>query len=100
MLKPADELAAKIERKILSKIFVFLTIATVVCLTVGIGIGLLISSNKTSANEPNNLNVPESMSISFSEVAKKVEPAVVNIDTKSKVPDEVLKKIKSLESSL
>lgn len=91
MLKPADELAAKIERKVLHKIFAFLTITTVICLSVGIGIGLLISGSKTSANEPNNLNVPESMSISFSEVAKKVEPAVVNIDTKSKVPEESLK---------
>lgn len=88
MLKPTDELTQKIERKILGKMFVFLTVTTVICLTVGIGIGLLISGGKTSANEPNNLNVPESMSNSFSEVAKRVEPAVVNIDTKSKVPEE------------
>lgn len=90
MLKPTDELAANIEQKVLRKIFVYLTVTTVVCLTIGISIGLLIS-NKTSANEPKVLNAPESMSISFAEVAKRVEPAVVNIDTKSKVPDETSK---------
>jgi len=34
---------------------------------------------------------PEKLSISFAEVAKSVEPAVVNIDTKGKVPDVTLK---------
>lgn len=91
MLKPTDELAAKIERNLMRKIFVYFSVTTVICLTVGIGIGFLISGTKTSANEPNNFNAPESMSISFAEVAKKVEPAVVNIDTKSKVPEEGLK---------
>jgi serine protease Do len=91
MLKPTDELAAKIERKLMRKIFVFLSVTIIFCLSFGIGIGFLLSGNKTSANEPTNLNVPESMSISFAEVAKRVEPAVVNIDTKSKVPDEALK---------
>ncbi|MEK7724263.1 MAG: trypsin-like peptidase domain-containing protein, partial [Acidobacteriota bacterium] len=91
MLKPADELAAKIERKVLRKIFVYLSVTTVFCLSIGIGIGFLISGTKTSANEPTILNAPESMSISFAEVAKRVEPAVVNIDTKSKVPEEGLK---------
>ena len=30
---------------------------------------------------------PEKLSISFAEIVKAIEPAVVNIDTKSKVPD-------------
>lgn len=91
MLKPADELAAKIEKNILRKTFVFITMTTAICLAIGIGIGFLISGNRAKANEPIIANVPDSMSTSFVEVAKRVEPAVVNIDTKSKVPEVALK---------
>lgn len=92
MLRSSDELVNKIEQKILRKISVILGITTVICLSVGIAIGFLISGSKTSANEPKNFNAPEAMSMSFAEVAKRVEPAVVNIDTKSKVPDQITSK--------
>lgn len=91
MLKPTDELAAKIEKSVLRKTFFFFTVMTVLCLSIGVGIGLLISGTRTKANEPNNLNVPNLMSSSFAEIAQKVEPAVVNIDTKSKVPEPTVK---------
>src|SRR5687767_1422765 len=86
MLKPAGELSSKIEQKILRKVFVLLSVFTVFTVAVGIGIGFLISERRASAGEPSNLNTTEAMSSSFAEVAKQVEPAVVNIDTKGIVP--------------
>ena len=48
-----------------------------------------------SAQTPSSANAkaitPEMLSASFAEVATRVEPAVVNIDTKGKVPDAVAK---------
>jgi serine protease Do len=90
MLKPADELAAKIEQNILRKTFFFMTALAVLFLGLGVGIGIIVSGTRTQANEP-ALNVPASMSTSFVDVAQKVEPAVVNIDTKSKVPEPAYK---------
>lgn len=90
MLKSVDELTAKVEQNILRKTFFFLTIITGFCLCIGIGIGFLIFGNTTKANEPNTA-VPDSMSSSFAEVAQRVEPAVVNIDTKSKIPEPTVK---------
>lgn len=90
MLKSVDELTAKVEQNVLRKTFFFLTIITGFCLFIGIGIGFLIFGNPTSANEPNTA-VLDSMSSSFAEVAQRVEPAVVNIDTKSKIPEPAVK---------
>ncbi len=42
---------------------------------------------------------PEQLSASFAEVARRVEPAVVNIDTKGKVPDLTLKNDKPDENT-
>lgn len=42
---------------------------------------------------------PEQLSASFAEVARRVEPAVVNIDTKGKVPELTLKNDKSDEET-
>jgi serine protease Do len=88
MSKSADEFASKIEQNVLRKIFVLFSVITVFCLGVGIGVGFLFFGTKTTAETPENIRAtPESLSASFAEVAKQVEPAVVNIDTKSKVPD-------------
>jgi serine protease Do len=91
MSKPADELAVRIEQNVLRKVFVVFSIVSVFCLMIGIGVGLLLSETRTKANEPINSNVPEALSSSFAEVAKQVEPAVVNIDTKGKVPEVQMK---------
>ncbi len=42
---------------------------------------------------------PEKLSASFAEVSRRVEPAVVNIDTKGKVPEVTLKGEKPSEQS-
>ncbi len=91
MQKPVDDLVAKIEQRVMRKTFALMAVATVVFLSLGITIGILISGSKTNANEPIGGNVPDSMSSSFAEIATRVEPAVVNIDTKSKIPEITLK---------
>jgi serine protease Do len=89
MLKPAEELSSGLERRILRKVFVLLSVFTAFALIVGIGIGVAISERRASAGEESNLRVPEAMSGSFSDVARLVEPAVVNIDTKGNLPPEI-----------
>lgn len=87
MLKSTEELTAKLEQKVLRKVFVLFALLTVFGLFGGIGIGVLISERRATANEPLNAKTAESISASFSDVARRVEPAVVNIDTKGKVPE-------------
>lgn len=87
MSKSAEKLSSQIEQNVLRKVFILLSILTVFAIGIGIGVGFLISERKAIAGNDPNLKTPEAMSISFSEVAKQVEPAVVNIDTKGKVPD-------------
>lgn len=92
MLKPAEEFSSRIEQKILRKVFILLSIFTVFALVMGIGIGLSISERRASAGEPPpNLNAVESISSSFADIARQVEPAVVNIDTKGIVQELGLK---------
>jgi serine protease Do len=59
---------------------------------VGIVLGFLAGGRFITAETPENLRfAPETLSASFAEVSKRVEPAVVNIDTKGKVPEVTLK---------
>ena len=66
----------------------FLYLAIFVSLAFGV-------NNLSAQNSPAIINTkaitPEMLSASFADVAKRVEPAVVNIDTKGKVPDAVSK---------
>jgi serine protease Do len=91
MLKTTEEVSAKLERRVLRKVYVLFAILTVFGLFAGIGIGVAVSERRATANESPNAKTAESISASFSDVAKRVEPAVVNIDTKGKVPDIQLK---------
>jgi serine protease Do len=61
----------------------YLTILTFACLA--LNINLFAQTNAETLR--NAAITPEKLSASFAEVAKAVEPAVVNIDTKGKVPD-------------
>lgn len=96
MSKPAEDSSSKIEQKILRKVFVLLSVFTVFALAGGIGIGLLISERRAIAGETPNAAAAEAISSSFSDVAKRVEPAVVNIDTKGAVPEPVAKNDKPM----
>lgn len=59
-------------------------ILSAACLTAGGAGGFWLAASKTTAEKAAALSVaPETLSASFAAVAKRVEPAVVNIDTKT-----------------
>jgi serine protease Do len=83
------------EREILKKLRVWIAALAVACLVVGVGIGAMLSNTKTfalgeapasAASAAQIARAPEALSASFAEIARRVEPAVVNIDTVSATP--------------
>jgi serine protease Do len=85
---PKDQMNGS-ERAILRKLRVWIVALVVTCLVVGIGIGALLAGRPAVAQ--NDLQIaaraPEALSASFSQIASRVEPAVVNIDTVTAAPD-------------
>ncbi len=70
------------ERAILRKLQVWIAALAVACLVVGAGIGAMLAGIPAVAqNEAQIARAPEALSASFAEIARRVEPAVVNIDT-------------------
>src|SRR5215204_4667283 len=70
------------ERTILRKLRVWIAALAVACLVTGIGIGAMLSGRPTVAQPDMQIaRAPEALSASFAEIAKRVEPAVVNIET-------------------
>jgi serine protease Do len=70
------------ERTILRKLKIWIAALGVACLLTGIGIGAMLSGRPTVAqNEVQITHAPEALSASFAEIARRVEPAVVNIET-------------------
>src|SRR6185295_15050107 len=70
------------ERAILRKLRIWIIALGAVCLVAGIGLGAMLSGRPTGAqNEAQIAHAPEALSASFAEIAKRVEPAVVNIET-------------------
>ncbi|PWT90316.1 MAG: hypothetical protein C5B55_09940 [Blastocatellia bacterium] len=70
------------ERAILRKLRVWIAALAVACLVAGIGIGAMLSGHPTKAQpEAQIARAPEALSASFAEIARRVEPAVVNIET-------------------
>ena len=70
------------ERTILRKLRVWIAGLAVVCFVAGIGIGAILSGRPTTAQpEVQIARAPEALSASFAEIARRVEPAVVNIET-------------------
>src|SRR5918996_6020998 len=70
------------ERAILRKLRVWIAALAVACLLAGIGIGAMLSGRPTTAQpEIQIARAPEALSASFAEIARRVEPAVVNIET-------------------
>ncbi|HVF27652.1 MAG TPA: trypsin-like peptidase domain-containing protein [Pyrinomonadaceae bacterium] len=78
------------DRDILRRLRVWIVAMAVACLVVGIGIGALLTGKQVVAqNEAQKAAVaraPEALSASFAEIARRVEPAVVNIDTVAAAP--------------
>src|ERR1044071_2745076 len=70
------------ERTILRKLRVYIAALGVACLLAGIGIGVTLSGRPTVAQADLQIaRAPEALSASFAEIARRVEPAVVNIET-------------------
>jgi serine protease Do len=77
------------ERAILRKLRVWIVALGVACLVAGIGIGAMLTGQRAVAqNEISSAaRAPEALSASFAEIARRVEPAVVNIDTVTAAPE-------------
>src|SRR5437667_3559112 len=76
------------ERAILRKLRVWIVALATACLLAGMGIGAMLSGRPTVAqNEMQIARAPEALSASFAEIARRVEPAVVNIDTITAAPE-------------
>lgn len=83
-----------IEDRILRKLTVLIVVLSVGTLALGAALGYLFAERRTEAvASPESARAAEYLSASFAEVAKTVEPAVVNIDVKGKVPEVAVKTI-------
>ncbi|HSQ23754.1 MAG TPA: Do family serine endopeptidase [Pyrinomonadaceae bacterium] len=70
------------EKVILRKLRVWIAALAAVCVLAGIGIGAILAGRTAVAqNGLSASRAPEALSASFVEIAQRVEPAVVNIDT-------------------
>ncbi|MFN2453219.1 MAG: trypsin-like peptidase domain-containing protein [Pyrinomonadaceae bacterium] len=88
MLKLPEGQTTPAERDILRKLRVWIMALGAMCLVTGIGIGAMLAGRPLSAqSEAQIARAPEALSASFVEIARRVEPAVVNIDTKIAPPE-------------
>ena len=70
------------ENAILRKLRVWIAALAAVCVLAGIGIGAMLAGRSAVAQDGlQAVRAPEALSASFVEIARRVEPAVVNIDT-------------------
>ena len=71
------------EATILRKLRVWIAVMAVMCVLAGIGIGAILAGRPAVAQDgvQSAARAPEALSASFVEIASRVEPAVVNIDT-------------------
>jgi serine protease Do len=86
---PKDQMS-NTERAILRKLRTWIVALGVVCLVAGIAIGAILTGRPAVAQNDTQAQIartPEALSASFAEIAKRVEPAVVNIDTVTAVPE-------------
>ena len=82
MFDVANKKSTEQERVILRKLRVWIAALAAACLLAGIGIGAMLSGRPTVAQgEVQIARAPEALSASFAEIARRVEPAVVNIET-------------------
>ena len=82
MFDPSGSHTTEQERAILRKLRVWIAALGVACLIAGIGIGAMLSGRPTIAQSDMQIaRAPEALSASFAEIARRVEPAVVNIET-------------------
>ena len=77
------------ESKVLRKLRVWIVAMGVVCVLTGVGIGAILAGRPAVAQDGSQAAArgPEALSASFVEIARRVEPSVVNIDTLQASPD-------------
>ncbi len=86
---PKDQMNGT-ERAILRKLRVWIVALAAACLVVGVGIGAILAGRPAVAQNEmvaGTARAPEALSASFAEIARRVEPAVVNIDTVTAAPE-------------
>jgi serine protease Do len=86
---PKDQMS-NTERAILRKLRIWIVALGVACLVAGIAIGAILAGRPAVAQNDTQAQIartPEALSASFAEIAKRVEPAVVNIDTVTAMPE-------------
>jgi Do/DeqQ family serine protease len=73
------------ERMILKRLRVWIVALAAACLVIGVSVGALLAGRNVvaqgGASAAQIARAPEALSASFAEIASRVEPAVVNIDT-------------------
>jgi serine protease Do len=80
------------ERAILRKLRVWIAALAAACLVVGVCVGAMLTRTRVAAlddppGSPAQIaRAPEALSASFAEIARRVEPSVVNIDTVAAAP--------------
>ena len=88
MFDVSKDRATDQERAILRKLRVWIAALAVACLVAGIGIGAMLSGHTIRAQSDVQIaRAPEALSASFAEIARRVEPAVVNIETTQATPE-------------
>jgi serine protease Do len=77
------------ENIVLRKLRVWIVAMGAVCVLAGVGIGAILAGRPAVAQDGSQAAArgPEALSASFVEIARRVEPAVVNIDTLQSSPD-------------
>src|SRR5947209_20025616 len=93
MLQIPKGQAAEAERAILRRLRGWIAALAAACVVVGVSIGAMLSRTRvnalddpTPASAAQIARAPEALSASFAEIARRVEPSVVNIDTVSAAP--------------
>lgn len=88
MFKVSKNQTTTQEVEILRKLRVWIGALAVACLLAGMGVGAMLSGRPTIAqNEVQITRAPEALSASFAEIARRVEAAVVNIETMTAAPE-------------
>src|SRR5215216_1329840 len=99
MFDVSNERTTDQERTILRKLRIWIAALAIACLVAGIGIGAILSGRTTIAQpEMQIAHAPEALSASFAEIARRVEPAVVNIET-TQIQPEISEKDEDKEDS-
>lgn len=82
MFKHQQNQTSTQELAILRKLRVWIAALAIACLLAGMGVGAMLSGRPTEAQHDMQIaRAPEALSASFAEIARRVEPAVVNIET-------------------